>query len=90
MSDLDDLEGSSAVPSASLVSGDNTLTSLAQSTPSSRTSSSHGTVAGTWGTTIAGLRWKPSVFDFKSGRSGSTCPTCKGAGLIPRGKITVR
>ena len=30
-------------------------------------------------------RWKPSVFDFKTGRSGSTCPTCKGSGRIPKG-----
>ena len=30
-------------------------------------------------------RWRPSVFDFKAERSGSVCPTCKGAGRIPKG-----
>lgn len=34
----------------------------------------------------SGHRWKPSVFDFKAYRSGSTCPTCKGAGRIPKGE----
>lgn len=33
-----------------------------------------------------GQRWRPSVFDFKAYRSGSTCPTCKGAGRIPKGQ----
>lgn len=32
-----------------------------------------------------GPRWKPSVFDFKTDRSGSTCPTCQGAGRVPKG-----
>jgi len=27
-------------------------------------------------------RWRPSVFDFKS---GGTCPTCQGTGRIPKG-----
>ena len=31
-------------------------------------------------------RWRPSVFDFKAERNGSTCPTCKGAGRIPKGE----
>ena len=30
-------------------------------------------------------RWRPSVFDFKSERGGSVCPTCKGVGRIPKG-----
>ena len=34
------------------------------------------------------VNWKPSVFDFKSARSGSTCPTCKGSGRIPKGKYS--
>lgn len=37
----------------------------------------------------AGQRWKPSVFDFKTYRSGSTCPTCKGAGRIPKGGLGI-
>lgn len=49
----------------------------------SRTSSSSLTRHG--GGRGEGLRWKPSVFDFKADRSGSTCPTCKGAGRIPKG-----
>ena len=28
-------------------------------------------------------RWRPSVFDFKS---GGTCPTCQGTGKIPKGE----
>lgn len=36
---------------------------------------------------ISGQRWRPSVFDFKAYRSGSTCPTCKGAGRIPKGEL---
>ena len=35
-----------------------------------------------------GPRWKPSVFDFKTVRSGSTCPTCKGSGRIPKGEFS--
>lgn len=35
--------------------------------------------------TSEGVGWRPSVFDFKSARSGSTCPTCKGSGRIPKG-----
>ena len=31
-----------------------------------------------------GMRWKPSIFDYKSG-SGKTCPTCQGTGRIPKG-----
>ena len=29
-------------------------------------------------------RWKPTVFDFKSGTS-TPCPTCQGTGRIPKG-----
>ncbi len=32
-------------------------------------------------------RWRPSVFDFKAERSASVCPTCKGAGKIPKGQL---
>ena len=35
-----------------------------------------------------GPRWKPSVFDFKAMRSGSTCPTCKGSGRILKGEFS--
>ena len=31
---------------------------------------------------------RPSVFDFKSERVGSICPTCKGVGRIPKGDLT--
>ena len=35
-----------------------------------------------------GVRWKPSVFDFKSERGGSVCPTCRGVGRIPKGELS--
>ena len=31
-------------------------------------------------------KWRPSVFDFKAEGRGSTCPTCKGTGRIPKGE----
>ena len=31
--------------------------------------------------------WKPSVFDFKAKGRGSTCPTCRGLGRIPKGEV---
>lgn len=31
-------------------------------------------------------RWKPSVFDFKSGSVQAVCPTCHGTGRIPKGQ----
>ena len=31
------------------------------------------------------VRWKASVFNSKFRKSGSTCPTCKGSGYIPKG-----
>ena len=31
-----------------------------------------------------GRRWRPNVFDFKSG-ANTSCPTCQGTGHIPKG-----
>lgn len=50
-------------------------------------SSSSITRAGATGIGRGEVGWKPSVFDFKSTRSGSTCPTCKGSGRIPKGML---
>lgn len=37
---------------------------------------------------VQNVRWRPSVFDFKSERGGgSICPTCKGVGRIPKGEL---
>ena len=40
------------------------------------------------GGNVQNVRWRPSVFDFKSERGGgSICPTCKGVGRIPKGEL---